>query len=118
MDRIRKVIRENYGVFLNSKDVGSLIQYKWCKKCSQLKPPRAHHCSICGKCVLRMDHHCPWVGACVGIRNHKLFILFMFYSVLSAIFALSTMGHFLRYQLPDPVVRNELRNILRGESEM
>lgn len=32
---------------------------RWCAKCAALKPPRAHHCSMCGICVLRMDHHCP-----------------------------------------------------------
>ena len=29
-----------------------------CKKCIKPKPPRTHHCSICNKCVLKMDHHC------------------------------------------------------------
>jgi palmitoyltransferase len=29
-----------------------------CKKCISPKPPRAHHCSICNKCILKMDHHC------------------------------------------------------------
>lgn len=29
-----------------------------CKKCIAPKPPRTHHCSVCSKCVLKMDHHC------------------------------------------------------------
>lgn len=39
---------------------------KICKKCHEIKPPRAHHCSICDTCVLKMDHHCPWINNCVG----------------------------------------------------
>lgn len=29
-----------------------------CKKCIAPKPPRTHHCSVCQRCVLKMDHHC------------------------------------------------------------
>ncbi|XP_031991102.1 palmitoyltransferase ZDHHC16 isoform X5 [Hylobates moloch] len=29
-----------------------------CKKCIYPKPARTHHCSICNRCVLKMDHHC------------------------------------------------------------
>lgn len=29
-----------------------------CKKCDYPKPPRTHHCSVCKKCILKMDHHC------------------------------------------------------------
>lgn len=29
----------------------------WCRKCSAPKPPRAHHCRNCRRCVPRMDHH-------------------------------------------------------------
>ena len=47
-----------------------------------MKPPRAHHCHVCGECVMRFDHHCPWVGTCIGLFNHKVFWLFLFYSCL------------------------------------
>ncbi|XP_066312941.1 uncharacterized protein [Miscanthus floridulus] len=28
---------------------------RYCQKCSHYKPPRAHHCCVCKRCVLRMD---------------------------------------------------------------
>lgn len=46
----------------------STSQYRQCKKCNVVKPPRTHHCSVCEKCTLRMDHHCPWVG--VGLMGY------------------------------------------------
>ncbi|KAE8588824.1 hypothetical protein XENTR_v10022761 [Xenopus tropicalis] len=31
-----------------------------CNRCETYRPPRAHHCRICHRCIRRMDHHCPW----------------------------------------------------------
>lgn len=28
-----------------------------CSRCNGLKPPRAHHCSQCDRCIMKMDHH-------------------------------------------------------------
>ncbi len=61
---------------------------RWCAKCDAPKPDRSHHCSTCGICVLRMDHHCPWLASsCVGLRNHKVFFLFLFYTTLLCAYA-------------------------------
>ncbi|KAK6947652.1 Palmitoyltransferase, DHHC domain [Dillenia turbinata] len=52
-------------------------QVRFCRKCNQMKPPRCHHCSVCGRCILKMDHHCVWVVNCVGALNYKYFLLFL-----------------------------------------
>ena len=53
-----------------------------CDICGVPKPPRAHHCRRCARCVFRMDHHCAWIGNCVGYSNQKHFILLLSYLVI------------------------------------
>ncbi|KAK0415806.1 hypothetical protein QR680_012129 [Steinernema hermaphroditum] len=64
--------------------------YRYCVKCSCVKPDRAHHCSVCGQCVLKFDHHCPWVNTCVNFYNYKFFILFLGYGFTLCIFGMAT----------------------------
>jgi palmitoyltransferase ZDHHC2/15/20 len=71
------------------KSDGSL---RFCKKCQARKPDRAHHCSTCRRCVLKMDHHCPWLATCVGLRNHKAFLLFLIYTTLFSLYAFAVTG--------------------------
>ncbi|XP_008313030.1 palmitoyltransferase ZDHHC16B isoform X2 [Cynoglossus semilaevis] len=57
-----------------------------CKKCISPKPARTHHCSICNRCILKMDHHCPWLNNCVGHFNHRYFFSFCVYMTLGCIY--------------------------------
>ncbi|XP_029943957.1 palmitoyltransferase ZDHHC3 [Salarias fasciatus] len=59
-----------------------------CSRCETYRPPRAHHCRVCQRCIRRMDHHCPWINNCVGELNQKYFIQFLFYTGMASLYSL------------------------------
>lgn len=63
-----------------------------CTRCEMYRPPRAHHCRICRRCIRRMDHHCPWINNCVGEWNQKYFIQFLFYVAILSAYSLFLVG--------------------------
>jgi len=78
---------------------GRFVGEDWtiCGRCEAYRPPRAHHCRICRRCVRKMDHHCPWVNNCVGEFNQKYFIQFLIYVGLSSIYAIGLSIYFWIY---------------------
>ncbi|KAG0474913.1 hypothetical protein HPP92_014599 [Vanilla planifolia] len=90
---------ENRESGLSPADVSerrSCIRY--CSHCENNKPPRCHHCSVCQRCVLKMDHHCVWVVNCVGARNYKYFLLFLLYTFLETVLdTFALLPHFINF---------------------
>jgi len=81
---------------ISNRTINGAIRY--CEKCLHVKPDRAHHCSVCGTCVLKMDHHCPWVNNCVSFTNYKFFILFLGYAFLYCLFiVLTSLRYFIMF---------------------
>uniref|UniRef100_A0A1J3DST3 S-acyltransferase n=1 Tax=Noccaea caerulescens TaxID=107243 RepID=A0A1J3DST3_NOCCA len=68
-----------------STERGAFGSLGYCPRCRNVKPPRCHHCSVCQRCVLKMDHHCVWIVNCVGARNYKFFLLFLLYTFLETL---------------------------------
>ena len=54
-----------------------------CKHCGD-KPLRAYHCRHTGRCVLRLDHYCLFSDCAIGAGNHKYFLLWQFYQLISS----------------------------------
>ncbi|EJD52292.1 zf-DHHC-domain-containing protein [Auricularia subglabra TFB-10046 SS5] len=76
---------------------------RWCRRCWAPKPQRAHHCSICDRCVLKMDHHCPWLGArCIGHRTYPSFVHFLFTTTLLSIYVAGVSISALYYIIVHP----------------
>ncbi|ORX83858.1 zf-DHHC-domain-containing protein [Basidiobolus meristosporus CBS 931.73] len=80
---------------------------RFCRTCSVYKPPRAHHCSACNRCVLKMDHHCAWLNNCVGHFNYPHFVRFLAYVDIATFYALYVL--FGRgFQIYDDSIHNRL----------
>ena len=73
-------------------------QMSSCQKCDGFKPPRAHHCHVCQRCVLAMDHHCPWMANCIGFYNYRYFVLTLVYLVIGCFFC--TVVAAFEYSIP------------------
>jgi len=71
---------------------------RFCVKCLCIKPDRAHHCSVCKRCVLKFDHHCPYVNTCINYANYKFYVLFLVYGFYLCVFGFfSILPYFISF---------------------
>ncbi|CCW63518.1 unnamed protein product [Phytomonas sp. EM1] len=69
--------------FLENGDVEGVGEF--CLYCCRDTHVESKHCKACNKCIVGFDHHCKWLNMCIGVKNYRLFIVYL----SSAIF---TMG--------------------------
>ncbi|KAF4029497.1 DHHC domain-containing protein [Phytophthora infestans] len=59
----------------------------YCRRCRHFRPRRAHHCSVCNRCIAHLDHHCPWVNNCIGRDNYRYFFSFLLWLAVGCYYA-------------------------------
>ena len=69
--KLRLAINLCYVVYVSIIHVTCIMVHvggvRYCPRCRLIKPDRCHHCSLCNRCVLKMDHHCPWYPPCLSL---------------------------------------------------
>ncbi|ODQ64413.1 hypothetical protein NADFUDRAFT_61242 [Nadsonia fulvescens var. elongata DSM 6958] len=63
------------------------------------KPLRSKFCLVKQRVVARYDHYCPWVNNTIGLRNHRLFIIFVLGVEISIFLFLGLTYQYIR-QIP------------------
>lgn len=58
-----------------------------CRTCHILKPARSKHCSICKRCISKLDHHCIFINSCVGYHNQRYFVLLLLTTGILTVYA-------------------------------
>ena len=90
----RKVGSFNYLHLMHERTSDGNVRY--CHQCKVFKPDRCHHCSSCGRCILRFDHHCVFINNCVSHYTYKFFLAFIVYAFIGclmvSVFGFSTFA--------------------------
>lgn len=85
---------DNHVIFEQVNDLIKLGKFdtdNFCVNTFVRKPLRSKYSRTYKKLVARFDHYCPWVYNEVGVRNHKLFMLFV-YCLSIAVIAFSSLS--------------------------
>lgn len=58
--------------------IGRFDTDNFCVNTFVRKPLRSKYSRFNKKLIARFDHYCPWVYNDIGVRNHKLFVVFVY----------------------------------------
>eukprot|EP01062_Namystynia_karyoxenos_P034995 TRINITY_DN25635_c0_g1_i1.p1 TRINITY_DN25635_c0_g1~~TRINITY_DN25635_c0_g1_i1.p1 ORF type:complete len:356 (+),score=54.45 TRINITY_DN25635_c0_g1_i1:79-1068(+) len=86
--------------------------HEWCGKCSCWRPPAAHHCRKCRRCVYGFDHHCTWTDNCVATRTLRPFLLFVGYSAVACTHYLYLLFLYFRADRGHPLASGALGQVV------
>ncbi|KAH7346284.1 DHHC palmitoyltransferase-domain-containing protein [Rhexocercosporidium sp. MPI-PUGE-AT-0058] len=82
-----------------------------CNTCKILKPARSKHCSICKRCISKLDHHCIFINNCVGYNNQNYFLLLLWTTAILTSYAtyigFSILSDEVRKEIPSWTIRGE-----------
>lgn len=81
------------------------------------KPIRSAYSRITKKLIAKYDHYCPWVYNEIGVRNHKLFMFFLYLlNIIIIVFVHTSMIYFAKLEKAynyDENDRNQKSTFLR-----
>ena len=59
-------------------EIGKFDTENFCIETWIRKPKRSKFSTFSNGVIMRFDHYCPWVYNDIGLRNHKIFLIFIF----------------------------------------
>lgn len=64
------------------------IQPYFCEHCMIIQATPTKHCKLCQSCCGKFDHHCLFINKCVGLKNHRMFIALVAFTLIAIVFYL------------------------------
>ena len=70
-------------------------QAYFCESCLVVQAVPSKHCKLCEGCCQKFDHHCLFINKCVGLKNHRMFMMFVLATFISTTYYLYKVFYYL-----------------------